>query len=116
MAELLWIKCFFGNNCERRDRCSYLHPNPKAKRKKCFFGHECKQKDRCSYLHPKSNEEPENQKEEVDNASHVGTKNDAVSTAGQAPIGVRNISRRVGGSHSQVMETRGQFLMRKGTS
>ena len=32
-----------------------------------------------------------------------------MSAAGQAPIGVRNISQRVGGSHSQVMETKGQF-------
>ena len=47
-------KCFFGNNCEQRNKCSYLHPNPKARRKKCFFGHGCKQKNRCSYSHPKS--------------------------------------------------------------
>ena len=85
-----------------------------------FFGHGCKQKSRCSYLHPRSNEEPSDQKEEVDIVSHVETKDAAVSTTGEAPIVVRDvdmlaqlqgsdISPRLKGSHSQVMEIIAQF-------
>ena len=110
----------FGNSCEQRDKCSYLHPNPEARRKRCFFGHGCKQKSRCSYLHPRSDEESSSPKEEVDIVSHVETKAAAVSTIEEAPLVVRDvnmltqlqesdISPRLERSHSQVMENNAQF-------
>ena len=96
-------RCFFGNSCEQRNKCLYLHPNPnrktrdngQARRKKCFFGHGCKQKSKCSYLHPRPDEETSNPKEEVDIVKTIMNEAPIIASHIEAEVIVGNIIGKV---------------------